>query len=187
MWKDSRQDIGVLGRGLVIKAIAVDGARTWSDIRDSTGLSEESLNKALSEMFDIGILEKMPDGTYKVSYDLYSDYRAFSNSSEIFSRQKRVFLTYSSADREQAKIMHGKLLDAGAEVFLAETGLAPTDSLVDSLRQKIAVSDYVIILLSRRAAESNWLAEELRYAVDAEFKARDACMLLSFTMKYVMQ
>lgn len=34
-------------KGRVIKAIALDGAETWDDIRDLTGLSSESLNRAL--------------------------------------------------------------------------------------------------------------------------------------------
>ena len=61
-------------KGQVIKAISIDRASTWSEIRDATGLSEYSLNTALSEMFDAGLLEKI-DGNYRVSYDLYKEYR----------------------------------------------------------------------------------------------------------------
>jgi len=68
-------------KGRVIKAIALDGAKTWDDIRDLTGLSSKSLNKALSEMFDARVLEKS-DGVYRVSYELYKEYRDF------FDRQR---------------------------------------------------------------------------------------------------
>lgn len=45
-------------KGRVVKAIAIDGVRTWTEIRDSTGLSPMSLNKVLSELFNADMLEK---------------------------------------------------------------------------------------------------------------------------------
>jgi hypothetical protein len=63
-------------KGQVIKAISVDGARTWQDIFDITGLSEYSLNTALSEMYNAGILEKREE-SYRVTYDLYREYRDY--------------------------------------------------------------------------------------------------------------
>jgi hypothetical protein len=64
-------------KGRVIKAIVLDGAKTWNDIRDLTGLSPRSLNTALFEMFDVGILQKMIGGEYIVSREIYKDYREF--------------------------------------------------------------------------------------------------------------
>jgi len=64
-------------KGRVIKAIVLDGARAWNDIRDLTGLSPSSLNVALSEMFDAGILKKKTDGTYRVSPQIYKEYAEF--------------------------------------------------------------------------------------------------------------
>jgi len=58
----------------VILAI-VRGARTWRDIRKSVGLLPESLNTALSEMFNDGTLEKR-GGVYWIPDDeLYQEYR----------------------------------------------------------------------------------------------------------------
>lgn len=64
-------------KGRVIKAIVLDGARTWEDIRDLTGLSVKSLKRALFEMYDMGILEKRIGGVYRVSREIYKEYRDF--------------------------------------------------------------------------------------------------------------
>ena len=64
-------------KGRVIKAIVQDGAKTWNDIRDLTGLSSKSLNRALFEMFDAGILEKRIGGVYRVSREIYREYKEF--------------------------------------------------------------------------------------------------------------
>lgn len=55
----------------------LDGAKTWNDIRDLTGLSSKSLNLALFEMFDLGILEKGQSGLYRVSREIYKEYKKF--------------------------------------------------------------------------------------------------------------
>jgi hypothetical protein len=68
-------------KGRVVKAIAVDHAQTWSDIQEVTGLSEYSLNTALSELYDAGVLKNVDD-RYRVSYDLYQEYRVFFSSEQ---------------------------------------------------------------------------------------------------------
>ncbi|MDH5770293.1 MAG: phospholipase D family protein [Candidatus Bathyarchaeota archaeon] len=55
----------------------MDGAKTWNDIRDLTGLSPESLNRALFEMYDVGILEKSK-GIYRVGPEVHKEYEEFS-------------------------------------------------------------------------------------------------------------
>lgn len=64
-------------KGRVIRAIAIDNAKTWDEIHGLTGLSSRSLNRALSEMFELGVLEKKADGTYWVSHDVYTEYKDF--------------------------------------------------------------------------------------------------------------
>jgi len=64
-------------KGRVLKAIVINGAKTWLEIRDLTGLSEDSLNVALSELYTAGVLEKNPDGTYWVKHDTYREYKEF--------------------------------------------------------------------------------------------------------------
>lgn len=65
-------------KGRVIKAISVDGAKTWEEIRESTGLNPKYLNIVLRELFDAGVLKKVNDDKeYKVEYNLYKKYKDY--------------------------------------------------------------------------------------------------------------
>ena len=64
-------------KGRVVKAIAIDRAQTWNDIRDLTGLSKTSLNKVLSELYDAKAIERDDEGLYWVSKELYKAYKQF--------------------------------------------------------------------------------------------------------------
>ena len=76
----------------MIRAIAIDRAQTWSEIRDITGLSPKSLNKVLAEMFDAEVLRKEADGTYWVSKELYHEYVDFfaKQESDVKSAPVRI-------------------------------------------------------------------------------------------------
>ncbi|MBM3292409.1 hypothetical protein FJY84_06990 [Candidatus Bathyarchaeota archaeon] len=64
-------------KGRVIKAIAVDGAYSWGEIRDLTGLSTASLNQVLGELYDAKVLTKRDDGQYRVNFELYKEYNNY--------------------------------------------------------------------------------------------------------------
>lgn len=70
-------------KGRVIKAIVLNSAQTWDDIRDFTGLSPKSLRRALAEMYDVGILDKRTDGTYRVHNEVRREYEDFFNRQKI--------------------------------------------------------------------------------------------------------
>ena len=71
-------------KGRVIKAIVIDGAHTWNEIRDLTELSPDTLNTVLAEMFNLKILDKNEfKGTYWVSDEIYYKYRSYFNQPEI--------------------------------------------------------------------------------------------------------
>lgn len=69
-------------KGRVIRAISIDRAQTWAEIRDLTGLSPKSLNRVLAEMFDAEVLRKEENGSYWVSKDLYKEYVNFFDQQE---------------------------------------------------------------------------------------------------------
>jgi len=69
-------------KGRVIKAVVLDGAKTWSDIRDLTGLFPQSLNRALFEMYDAGILDNSK-GEYSVNPEIQKEYEEFSATQRI--------------------------------------------------------------------------------------------------------
>lgn len=66
--------------GEILKAIASAGRPlTWNEIRQATGLNEDSLNKTLSKLFRAKAIQKIGDKgemRYKVSYELYKGYQA---------------------------------------------------------------------------------------------------------------
>jgi phosphatidylserine/phosphatidylglycerophosphate/cardiolipin synthase-like enzyme len=72
-------------KGRVVRAIAIDGARTWSEIRDQTGLSPKSMQRVLAELFQLEALEKRVDGEetiYRVVPNIYKAYREFFESQQ---------------------------------------------------------------------------------------------------------
>lgn len=82
-------------KGRVIKAISIDGVFAWEEIRDLTGLSSQSLNQVLAELFDAKALYKNEAGQYRVNYELYKQYNDyFRNLSESdLALEKNVKIT----------------------------------------------------------------------------------------------
>lgn len=81
-WQQWSLGSGGSWKGRVIKAITVNDARTWDEIRDLTGLSPMSLNRALYELFELGVLEKTNYGTYKVGHDIGKEYKSLFERKE---------------------------------------------------------------------------------------------------------
>ena len=53
-------------KGKIFKAISIDGARTWDDILNFTGLSADILNKILGEMYDRNLIKKNQNKEYRI-------------------------------------------------------------------------------------------------------------------------
>lgn len=82
-------------KGRVVKAISLDDARTWNEIRDQTGLSPKSLNKVLSELLSAEAIEKRGEGEYRVVYELYKEYKEFSETKGKTVEVKPISVTES--------------------------------------------------------------------------------------------
>ncbi|MFB0501072.1 MAG: hypothetical protein ACETVP_01235, partial [Candidatus Bathyarchaeia archaeon] len=63
-------------KGRVIRAIVQHGFLKWDEILEITGLSSESLNIALSELYQQNQIEKV-GAKYKVCTELYGEYKDF--------------------------------------------------------------------------------------------------------------
>lgn len=68
-------------KGRVIRAIAIDGAHSWSEIRGLTGLWENTLNRVLRELYNDHMIYQNPKGTYCVDEGLRSEYADFFQGS----------------------------------------------------------------------------------------------------------
>jgi DNA-binding HxlR family transcriptional regulator len=64
-------------KGRVARAIAEYGPLTWGQLRDITGLSRDTLNRVLAEMYKSKTIEKREDDTYWLEYKLFKEYQEF--------------------------------------------------------------------------------------------------------------
>ncbi|MET8142525.1 toll/interleukin-1 receptor domain-containing protein [Sphaerisporangium sp. NPDC005288] len=78
--------------------------------------------------------------------------------------QARVFISYSSADREFARFLDGSLAAAGVATFLAERDLKVGDSIPERIFGEIAAATSLIYVVSRASVRSPWVREELGVA-----------------------
>jgi phosphatidylserine/phosphatidylglycerophosphate/cardiolipin synthase-like enzyme len=63
--------------GRIISSIVFDGARSWEDIQEITGLSPKELNKCLKSMFRNGVMQRSDKYPYMVQYDIYTKYKKY--------------------------------------------------------------------------------------------------------------
>jgi len=69
-------------KGRIIKAIAVDGGRTWTDLQELTGFNPKTVNTVLAELFNTDSIHKTKDGEYRVAKDIYKQYIQYFNSDD---------------------------------------------------------------------------------------------------------
>ena len=74
-------------------------------------------------------------------------------------------ISYSSKDRIFAQRLAWDLKDNQTPVCFEETGLEPTDSIIEKIRTRNETIDYLIVLLTPAAVSSRWMREEVRVAI----------------------
>ncbi len=89
-------------KGKVATAIVLHSARTWAEIRDSTGLSPKSFNRVLSEMINSTALEKQKDATYRLEYNLYKTYKEYFES-QTESEKRVESIRISEGDQKELR------------------------------------------------------------------------------------
>ena len=75
-----------------------------------------------------------------------------------------IFLSYSSADSEFVAKLALRLRESGIRVWYAEGQIKPGDSLVCKLKSAIDEVDYLGVVLSPDAADSDWVRREINWA-----------------------
>jgi len=80
-------------KGRVIEAIALENIRDWRGIQEYTQLTEENLNRALSELYNLDIIERKEDGAYWIkdieAVHLYRDYFEDLEESPLIQHEER--------------------------------------------------------------------------------------------------
>lgn len=80
-----------------------------------------------------------------------------------------VFMSHSSADRRLVGVIATELKSCGVATWMDEDQLLLGESLAKSIRRAIRVQcDFVVFLLSRKAARSAWVRREFRWALAEE-------------------
>lgn len=64
-------------KGRVLEAIAVGNVRDWNGIMAYTQLTSDCLNLVLSELYNLGLLQRKDDGLYWIDTDIYRKYRSY--------------------------------------------------------------------------------------------------------------
>ncbi|RLC75528.1 MAG: hypothetical protein DRI61_14735 [Chloroflexi bacterium] len=112
-------------KGRVVKAIAIDGARTWNEVRDQTGLSPKSLNRVLAELFNAEAIEKHGEGEYRIAYELYREYKEFDDAGCVSTVSKPVLVT----ENEQRNLV--SWIDSWRESMGLDFSLQPEHFYLD--------------------------------------------------------
>ena len=88
-------------KGRVIKAIAIDGARTYKEILESTGLYHNTLKKVLAELHNSDSIEyNKKTQKYWVTHNLYKEYEKYFQDKEQM-RISAPIVKISKEDQEE--------------------------------------------------------------------------------------
>jgi hypothetical protein len=80
---------------------------------------------------------------------------------------RKVFISYAREDARQAKQLYDDLRKAGAEPWLDQEALLPGQKWDLVIKQAIAHSEFIVVLLSRRSVEkTGYYQKEIRQALD---------------------
>lgn len=71
-----------------------------------------------------------------------------------------VFLSYSTTDAEEAKMVHDKLKNSGLRVFMAPKVLKPGDDFAQEIKNSLIGSKELWLLVSPTSIKSEWVISE---------------------------
>lgn len=75
-----------------------------------------------------------------------------------------IFLSYASADQQEAILIYQAMEKAGGKVFLAAKTLSPGDDFAEKIRQALWASCELWLLVSLTSLKSDWVVSEWRAA-----------------------
>lgn len=85
----------------------------------------------------------------------------------------RVFVSHSHQDRDFANSLTQQLNRCGIETWYSPANIIPADNYIESIRDGLMKSDWVIVLVSAHASKSDWVRAEVNTAGnDPRFRRR---------------
>lgn len=95
-------------KGQVLRALIIDNAKTWFDLKFFTNLSKEALNTSLSELYQLKIIENRNDQYFVVDRELVLEYLNFNKLFEQNSQpiiQPNLKYTKVTKDANHARLV----------------------------------------------------------------------------------
>jgi hypothetical protein len=80
---------------------------------------------------------------------------------------RRVFFSYARADRASVDTLVNRVVEAGYRVWLDRRDVPPGQDFVDAMLKAVRESAAFVVMLSPKAVESSYVAQELSAAADA--------------------
>ena len=77
----------------------------------------------------------------------------------------RVFISYSSVDRDVAHTFRGLIEALGYEVWMDTESVVPFREWRPSLVSGLEGADWLLVLISRDSVTSQWVEQETRWAI----------------------
>ncbi len=87
------------------------------------------------------------------------------------------FLSHCSSDEDFAKGLRDDLIGHGIQCWMAQTDLPVGEALESTIEGRIRESDKVVVVISKAALSSAWVAREVNLALEEE-KRREASVLV---------
>jgi class 3 adenylate cyclase len=85
----------------------------------------------------------------------------------------RVFVSHSHEDRDFANKVTQELKQCGIETWYSPADIIPADNYIESIRDGLLKSDWVIVLVSSHSSKSDWVRAEVNTASnDPRFRSR---------------
>ena len=81
-----------------------------------------------------------------------------------------VFISHAQADLPLAEYLHRHLTQEGLSIYLASVSMAPGERWMPSILNNLRSSTWVICLASRAACESQWVMQEMGFAIGTNKK-----------------
>lgn len=85
----------------------------------------------------------------------------------------RVFVSHNHEDRDFANHITQQLARCGIETWYSAANILPTENYIESIREGLMKSDWVIVIVSSHSAKSDWVRAEINTAgTDPRFRSR---------------
>lgn len=84
----------------------------------------------------------------------------------------KAFISYAGDDRDSADRLIASLRAADVGVDVDRVNVGHGEHILSAMRAQLSATDFLVLLLSPRALESQWVQRELEYAVSTELRQR---------------